>query len=58
MTKTNESTNPKTEVPKKAGSGGNLDKHGQPQQTPKVAPDKARPADHAKHHPAEHAGKE
>ena len=57
MPKTNDTTTPKTEVPKNAGSSGNPDKHSQHQPAPKVAPDKAKPADHGQHDHAEHAGK-
>ena len=57
MTKINETTTPKTNVPQKAGNSGNPDKHSQHQQAPKIAPDKAKPADHSQHDHPEHAGK-
>ena len=57
MSKTNESTTPKTGEPKKVGGSGNPDKHSQHQQAPKPAPDKAKAGDHGQHDHADRAGK-
>lgn len=56
MPKINETTTPKTDVPKKTDGSSNPDKHSQHQQVPKVAPDKSMPAERGQHDHAEHAG--